>query len=291
MVSSKLIQFAMKLKTGRKGEGVMEFYDQHCHTFLSFDSEETPNSYVELGQKVLTFTEHLDLENPSSDGRDDIPDFATMVNWQQEMKDEGIRILLGVEIGYVPGQKERLDSILAQFPFDIKLLSCHQNRVYDYMDTPATNSAVESGEVMMDNYVDQLLEAVNEFTDAHIMTHFDYGFRVHDVSLETIKEKYTDKFIEIFKQLVKNDMAFELNSKSIVKYNKRELYEWAIPLYQSVGGKLFALGSDAHVASDYMLGFDDLRDLLKQFDVHEVALFERDQLKLVNLAELEFKNQ
>lgn len=274
---------------GRGGSDVY-FYDQHCHTHLSFDSEEQPENYISLGQNVLTLTEHLDLENPVNNGRDDIPDFDQMVAWQKSMKEDDVRLLLGVEVGYVPGQKERLNEILSNYDFDIKLLSCHQNRVYDYMDTESTNPKVEASLVMMDNYVDQLLEAVTEFTDVQIMTHFDYGFRVHDVSLDTIKKKYTEKFVAIFEQLVKHDIAFELNSKSIVKYDKLELYKWAIPLYQSVGGKLFTLGSDAHNASEYMLGFDELRALLKRYNVHEVALFEKNKMNLVELDELQFIN-
>lgn len=47
----------------------------------------------------------------------------------------------------------------------------------------------------------------------------------------------------------------ELNAKSFLKYGNEDLYRYAVPLYQSVGGKLFTLGSDAHVAEDYQLGF------------------------------------
>lgn len=267
----------------------MNFFDQHCHTFLSFDSDETPENYLDLGLKTLTFTEHLDLENPVTQGRDDIPDFQQTVKWQGEMKQShDVDLLLGVEVGYVPGQVERLEDILSSFNFDIKLLSCHHNRDYDYMDTKETNSKVEEPEVMMDKYVSQLLEAVTNMTDVQIMTHFDYGFRVHDVALETIKERYTEAFTEIFKQIIKHDIAFELNSKSIVKYKTLDLYQWAIPLYQSLGGKLFTLGSDAHVVGDYMLAFDDLRDLLLSFDVDEVVLFEKDQASFVKLSELTF---
>ena len=267
----------------------MNFYDQHCHTYLSFDSEERPDNYFALGQKTLTFTEHLDLENPVNNGQDDIPDFNQTLAWQREMKEKNdTNLLLGVEVGYVPGQEERLNEILSSYEFDIKLLSCHHNRAYDYMDTKKSNEDVESSELMMDRYVDQLLEAVTHFTDVQIMTHFDYGFRVHDVTLETIKERYTEKFSTIFKQIIKHDIAFELNSKSIVKYKNLDLYQWAIPLYQSVGGKLFSLGSDAHTASDYMLAFDDLRKLLKDHGVHEVALFEKQELKLIGLADLKF---
>lgn len=267
----------------------MNFYDQHCHTHLSFDSEESIDNYLALGLEKLTFTEHLDLDNPVSGGDDDIPDFEQAVLWQQEMKEKNdVDLLLGVEVGYVPGQEDRLNEILSSYDFDIKLLSCHHNRIYDYMDTKETNAKVESSEQMMDQYVDQLLEAVTHMTDVQIMTHFDYGFRVHDASLETIQERYTEKITEIFQQIIKHEIAFELNSKSIVKYKNLDLYKWAIPLYLSLGGKLFTLGSDAHLASDYMLAFNDLRKLLQQYGVDEVALYEKEQAKMVKLSELSF---
>lgn len=45
-------------------------------------------------------------------------------------------------------------------------------------------------------------------------------------------------------------MSLELNAKSYGKYQNNVLYDYIIPLYRSLDGQLFTLGSDAYVSSD-----------------------------------------
>lgn len=261
----------------------MTFYDTHMHSYLSFDSEAEPASYLSEKTRILTFTEHLDLDNTIFDKRDDIPDFEETVNWQSRFKKEhGIELLLGVEVGFVPGQETRLHTILSGFDFDVKLLSCHQNNRYDYMDEQTEDTA----EVMMDNYVEQLYQAVSTMKDCQIMAHFDYGFRVHDVSAETF-ESYKELLKRVFKKAIENDFAFELNGKSIEKYGTLDLYKWAIPAYIELGGTIFSLGSDAHDASEHFLAFDKMIVLLKQHGVTEVAQYKKQKRYMVELDAVE----
>lgn len=260
----------------------MTFYDTHMHSHLSFDAEENPRAYFDSSTKRITFTDHLDLENTVFNKRDDIPDFETLIHWQQEFKEkDGIDLLLGVEVGYVPGQEARLNEILSSYPFDLKLLSCHQNDRYDYMD----KDTGDAPEVMMANYVKQLYEAVSTMTDCQIMTHFDYGFRVHQVSVTDLKP-YEEQLIQIFEKCIENNFAFELNGKSIAKYNTLDLYEWAVPLYIELGGTLFSLGSDAHNAAEHYLAFDQMVGLLEKHGVTEVAQYKEQELYLVSLEEV-----
>ena len=260
----------------------MLFYDTHMHSKLSFDSKAEPTSYVKDKIERLTFTDHLDLDHTINDMRDEIPDFDTLFSWKADFKEKyQIDLLAGIEVGYVPGQKERLDEILNSHDFDIKLLSCHQNDVYDYMD----DLPDEKPEDMMTKYVDQLLKAVTMMPDTQILTHFDYGFRVHDVSLDEL-EPYKAKLTQVFEKAVENDLALELNSKSIVKHHNTDSYEWAIQTYQSLGGTLFSLGSDAHQADDHFLAFDQLIELLEKFDIEKVVQYKNQELSFVTLDEV-----
>lgn len=256
----------------------MDFYDQHMHTNLSFDSDEDPYNYISSDTKVVTFTEHLDLKNNANQGKDDIPDFDQLLEWKEEMaKIKGVQLLLGVEVGYVSEHKDQLLSILDAYDFDIKLLSCHQNEHYDYMDKIDLEP-----EMMIHAYLDQLLNALRDMPDCHIMAHFDYGFRIHKLSVKHLKP-YEDKLKAIFKECIKQNMAFEINSKSLYVYDKYDLYEWAIPVYQELGGTLFSLGSDAHTADEHQLKFDQSIELLKKFDIKEVALFQKKEFKLMDV--------
>lgn len=281
MEKNKRILSVPKLKNGKEDK-FMTFYDTHMHSFLSFDSKAEPTSYISEKTEVLTFTEHLDLENTIFDKRDDIPDFAEIVKWQRKFqKEHDIELLLGVEVGYVPGQEEQLKDILSAYAFDVKLLSCHQNDQYDYMDEKTDDTPGE----MMDKYVKQLFEAVSTMTECQIMTHFDYGFRVHNVSSRTF-EAYKEPLKRVFEKAIENNFAFELNGKSIEKYDTLELYEWAVPTFLELGGHIFSLGSDAHDASEHFLAFDTMISLLEKHGVTEVAQYKKQEREMVSLKDV-----
>lgn len=260
----------------------MKFYDVHMHSHLSFDSEADPQSYFTDKTEILTFTEHLDLENTIFGKRDDIPDFDELLRWQKKFLEEHqIDLLLGVEMGYVPGQEERLRDILATYDFDLILLSCHQNDRYDYMDEDTEDSPTE----MMDNYVEQLYQAVTTMTEGHIFTHFDYGFRVHNVTSETF-EPYKERLKRVFEKVIENDYAFELNGKSIHKYGTLDLYKWAVPTYIEMGGTIFALGSDAHNSDEHFIDFDQMIALLEKHGVREVAQYKNKERYMISLEDV-----
>lgn len=259
----------------------IDFYDQHCHTRLSFDSKAQPVDYVGDHTQTLVFTDHLELSNPITK-RDDIPDFDELIRIKEKLKaDYGVEVLMGVEIGYVQGREEDIRKILDSYDFDIKILSSHQNRDYDYMDRRPDLDPRS----MVDSYVNQLIKSLDHFKDCQIFAHLDYGFRVHDLGVEDIKA-YEEEFIYIFKNLVKNDIGLELNSKSIYNYKKIDLYTWAIGLYKSLGGKLFVLGSDCHKAKDKGLYFDKLIAYLQDHGIKELALYKNQRPSLVPIDQI-----
>lgn len=260
----------------------MTFYDTHMHSFLSFDSEANPEDYISKKTEILTFTEHLDLENTIFDKRDDIPDFDTIIEWQTAFKKENnIELLLGVEMGYVPGQEERLREILSKYPFDLILLSCHQNDRYDYMDEITGDTPEE----MMEQYVDQLYHAVTTMTESQIFTHFDYGFRVHNVTKETFAP-YKEPLKRVFEKVIEKGYAFELNGKSIHKYGTLDLYKWAVPVFIEMGGTIFSLGSDAHTSDEHFIAFNEMIELLEEHGIQEVAQYKNKERYMVSLEDV-----
>lgn len=259
----------------------MEFYDTHMHSCLSFDCDELPEAYVDDKTSTLIFTDHFDLKNPWDHGQDSIPDFTQLFKWQEDFKKKEIEMLTGVEIGYVPGKAKEIQHILSPYHFDVAILSAHQNTKYDYMDVDTGKSADE----MINEYLDQLSEALDYLKDCQIFAHFDYGFRVHPLAKEAMA-KYEEKIKTIFSKVIDLEMAFELNSKSIVKYNKIDLYRWAIPIYQAMGGKYFSLGSDAHKKEEKFNEFDTLIDLLEEYNVKEVCVYKNKERFLCPLADV-----
>jgi len=115
---------------------------------------------------------------------------------------------------------------------------------------------------------------LESFPDGHILTHFEYGLRRFDFTPEELESHFEKELIAIFKKVIQRELAMEINAKSFGRYQNETLYRYAIPLYQSLGGKLFTLGSDAHVAEDYRLLFSEMANLLREFDVKQLVVFQ-----------------
>lgn len=260
----------------------MTYYDQHLHTHHSFDSEETFENYLDrFSPNTFVSTEHLDFQNPYVDGKDSIPEYIAYSNEIQTLSTQyNIELLHGIEVGYVHIHKERIEQFLSKKNYDIILLSIHQNGTIDYMDDSVLT--LNTHELIVD-YYERMLEAVKSVDFANVLTHFDYGVRRLNVSIEEFKNIAEPYLIDIFKTIIDKNIAFELNAKSFIKYSNEKLYEYAIPLYISLGGTLFTLGSDAHIADDFELGFDEMTTLLKKNHVTQLATYKNQTLTLVDL--------
>lgn len=250
----------------------MNYYDQHLHTFLSFDSEEKFEHYLAYQPEFFVATDHFDLKNPYSGYKDDIPDYEALVKIHQRLQPTTkTKLLRGIELGVVPGQEAEIITYLKEHPYDLKLLSIHQNGQFDYMD----DCVVDMDKfVVAKTYFDQMATVLDSFPDGHILTHFDYGLRRLDITQEELAEHFEKELTTIFKKIVAREIAMEINAKSFGPYQNADLYRYAIPLYQSVGGKLFTLGSDAHKAEDYRLLFTEMTALLKEFSVEQLVVFQ-----------------
>ncbi len=259
----------------------MNFYDTHAHSHLSFDSKEDPRNYLTDKTKIVALTDHLEFDFSFVEGGQAIPDFGQISQWQKDWEARDCQLLMGVEIGYSKGNEERLREAIAPYEMDLKLLSSHHNGEYGFMDT----SGPARPEEMIDSYLTQLEEALDYFPDAQIFTHFDYGFRIFDMKEEDYK-KYEARFIPILKKVIKHELAFELNSKSMFGYENMAMYEWIIPIYQELGGTLFSLGSDAHKASDHYYKFGEVIELLDKFNIESVAQFHKQELIAFPVEEL-----
>ncbi|MDN6639624.1 MAG: PHP domain-containing protein [Tetragenococcus sp.] len=261
----------------------MNYYDQHLHTFLSFDSQEIFENYLLNKPAYFVATDHLDLHNPGDDFHDDIPDYEKLTQKLAELAPNyPTTFLKGVEIGVVPGQEDQINDYLNQHPYDLKLLSIHQNGKFDYMDDVVLTK--DKFDVAK-KYFDQMSQVLDTFPDAQILTHFDYGLRRLDFTPQELEKHFEKELSLILKKVIKREMALEINAKSFGYYQNANLYRYVIPLYKSLGGKFFTLGSDAHQAEDYQALFPEMAGLLKEFGVNFLVTFQKNDRFLTELPE------
>ena len=253
-------------------------FDQHVHSSFSFDSNEDLENYINVSNNsdIIT-TEHLDFENPIINYKDSLIDYLKYVGQIKNLnKKYSNKFFSGIEIGYTPNSEKRIEDFLKNKNFNLKLLSIHQNGLYDYM---CVNKKLISLEALIQEYFEQMIQALESSIEFNVLAHFEYGIRIVDISVtdfDSLASKFLNKIIEL---IVKKEIAFEVNTKSMYKYKKENLYSYMIEKYLKKGGKLFTLGSDAHNIKDYAYKFDEARKFLLTRNIKEIILF-KDKIKM-----------
>ena len=253
-------------------------FDQHVHSNFSFDSNEELENYINVSNKNdIVTTEHLDFANPIINYEDSSINYLKYIEEIDSLnKKYSNKFFSGIEIGYTPNSEKRIEDFLKDKNFNLKLLSIHQNGLYDYM---CVNKKLISLEALIQEYFEQMIQALESSIEFNVLAHFEYGIRIVDISVtdfDSLASKFLNKIIEL---IIKKEIAFEVNTKSMYKYKKENLYSYMIEKYLKKGGKLFTLGSDAHNIKDYAYKFDEARKFLLDRNIKEIILF-KDKIKM-----------
>lgn len=253
-------------------------FDQHVHSNFSFDSNEELENYINVSNKNdIVTTEHLDFANPIINYEDSSIEYLKYIEEITGLnKKYSNKFFSGIEIGYTPNSEKRIEDFLKDKNFNLKLLSIHQNGLYDYM---CVNKKLISLEALIQEYFEQMIQALESSIEFNVLAHFEYGIRIVDISVtdfDSLASKFLNKIVEL---IIKKEIAFEVNTKSMYKYKKENLYSYMIEKYLKKGGKLFTLGSDAHNIKDYAYKFDEARKFLLDRNIKEIILF-KDKIKM-----------
>ena len=187
----------------------------------------------------IVTTEHYDLSNPYTK-QDDVPEYEAYSREIESLNRKyGNRIKRGIEIGYYQPRERDILDFLDGKDYDLKLLSVHHNGVNDYLDDEVADMDKAS---IIQEYLDKLEYAIGR-VDADVLAHFDYGFRLFDVTVDELKA-YEEQLKRIFQKMIANDLAFELNAKSMYLYHHEDLYRYALGLVKNLGCRKYSIGSD-----------------------------------------------
>ena len=256
-------------------------FDQHVHSNFSFDSNEDLENYINVSNKNdIVTTEHLDFANPIINYEDSSIEYLKYIEEITSLnKKYSNKFFSGIEIGYTPNSEKRIEDFLKDKNFNLKLLSIHQNGLFDYM---CVNKKLISLEALIQEYFEQMIQALESSIEFNVLAHFEYGLRMIDISVtdfDNLASVFLNKIIEL---IVKKEIAFEVNTKSMYKYKKENLYNYMIEKYIKKGGRLFTLGSDAHNIKDYAYKFDEARKFLLDRNIKEIILF-KDKIEMEKL--------
>lgn len=244
--------------------------DQHVHSTYSEDGKNSIEDFIKnTNDKILTFTDHYEFYSPSRNHNN----FEYKIKEQKEEmrlleKQYDVSLYQGVEIGYSKYRINDIKELIRTNKFDIVLLSVHHyNDGIFYKEIPG-----KTDKEVLEYYYDIIQDALNQDFDIDVITHLDYPTRTRDITLalfQTVEEKLK----EIFKTMIKQNITFEINTKSIYLHNRYDIYNYMIDLYLQMGGKDVMINSDAHAVKHYKYQLNQTVDLLLSKGVTEVSYY------------------
>lgn len=268
-------------------------YDYHVHTTFSKDSsleaEEGIQRAIQMGIKEIAFTDHAELSvwRPNDiivDDLFDIPSYIETMNQYKEKYKDQISIKLGIEIGLQREEKDRIDQLINDYPFDFVIGSSHTIEKYDlYFRKLFENKTKEEA---YERYFQEVRKIVEEIDSYNVYGHLDVVRRYAYGTYEdiTINHMEREMMEEILKIIIQKGKGIEVNTSGF-RYGIHSTNPDIdiIKRYKSLGGEMITVGSDAHKKEDIGYKILETYDLLKDLGYRYITIFERMEPKFVKL--------
>lgn len=260
--------------------------DMHSHSELSFDASDSCNalceSAIKKGAVAIAITDHCDI-----DGEDDFDSYCKeqfeATKAAKEKFDGRLKVYQGLEIGQGIYRKNKVEKYLSLYDYDFILGSLHNlENEKDFYYLHYTDIDVYP---LLQRYFDDILKLC-EWGAFDSLAHLTYPLR-YIKGREGIKvdlSRFDDVIDEIFKSLIKNGKALEINTSGLFGELKDTMPDKAlIKKYKELGGKYITIGSDSHYANKMCQGITDGYEIAKECGFDQVTVFEKRQPVLINI--------
>ncbi len=239
---------------------------EHSHRFDRVIDEVLPHWDRPRTGPVADATQHvLDVEGGA--------DLDAYVQALLDAQDEGLPILLGLEVDHLPGTTEAMRSVLDDYPFDVLLGSVHwlDEWLFDAYDNDAFARRWTERDLddVFEQYVDAVLDlAATGMVD--VLAHVDVikvaGHRPPD--LARIEARLLDGLIEA-------GVVIEFSSAGLRKPADDTYPSGHLLAGLARAGVGFTTASDAHTVEQIGLGFEVLERELGANGVDGLTTFRR----------------
>lgn len=246
----------------------MVLFDNHNHSEFSFDGkrtsvEKSTLAAADAGLGGVAFTDHCDFFVPAMKAEYEqlVPETFDVNAQQAEIDrvqalidgriggERKFRILKGIEIGMHEDCHGEIRRTLGENSFDQVIASVH------YLDgiDPFYGGYYEGKDwkEAYGHYLETIWKEMTWLKDFDIMGHFDYVVRYAPYSSTSLLYRdFSDILDEMFRYLIQEGKALEINTKSYQEYNGRlvTLDTGVLKRYRELGGEIVSFGSDSHDA-------------------------------------------
>lgn len=244
----------------------MVLFDNHNHSEFSFDGkrtsvEKSTLAAADAGLGGVAFTDHCDFFVPAMKAEHEqlVPETFDVNAQQAEIDrvqalidgriggERKFRILKGIEIGMHEDCHGEIRRTLEENSFDQVIASVH------YLDgiDPFYGGYYEGKDwkEAYGHYLETIWKEMTWLKDFDIMGHFDYVVRYAPYSRTSLLYRdFSDILDEMFRYLIQEGKALEINTKSYQEYNGRlvTIDTEVLKRYRELGGEIVSFGSDSH---------------------------------------------
>jgi len=231
----------------------MRFTDTHTHSTFSRDSivsiSQAAQAAIAANLAGISFTDHIDIGVPQGTVGDRLDIHAQQILIEENIpKYKGqIHLYKGIEVGLQTYYIEEIKQLIAAHRFDIVIGSVHiVNRLDPYYgDFYRNKSQQEAYREYLEYYVD----CIRQCKDLDVLGHYDYISRYGPYPQKTLRYRsFPDQFDTLFRLMIENGKALELNTRSYVSRNGQapQFDPDVFKRFREMGGDMVTLGSDAH---------------------------------------------
>lgn len=233
--------------------------DLHVHTQHSCDSNVSIDEYckkaLQIDLKCICFTDHIDF-NKADDGYGyyDANKFFNEFNTAKEKYSDTLMILSGIEFGEPHIYRKEFDEF-RKLPYDFILGTIHF-----WIDNLFPSKMIKNNfpiDVAFDRYWEEVYKIV-EYGGFDSFAHIDFPKRYYK---ECIWSKLQIR--NIFKVMVKNNIALEINTSSLRKGLTESMPDKEfLEIYEDVGGVTITIGADTHTVEELAADYEYAKSII-----------------------------
>ncbi|WZL73981.1 histidinol-phosphatase HisJ family protein [Clostridiaceae bacterium 35-E11] len=257
------------------------------HTNFSADCdtpmEDIIKQCVTLGVDTVMLTDHVDFDYP--DDIDYEVDFTAYRKEIQSLKEKypQMKILMGVEIGYMGHLQEKLNELIDTYPFDFVIGSIHAYKGKEFCKNGFFNGKTQKESYQ--EYFEAVRHMVADYDNFDVVGHLDFIVRYGDfLKKELSYRDFQEMIDEILMLIIQKGKGIELNTSGIrygldVMHPSKDI----LKKYLEMGGEIITLGSDSHRAKDLFRDFDQAIKDLKAIGFQKITQFKQRQPHFIKI--------
>ncbi|WP_040197977.1 histidinol-phosphatase HisJ family protein [Candidatus Soleaferrea massiliensis] len=271
----------------------MEFcniFDSHTHSDNSPDGTSSIiymcENAIKYGISGISMTDHCEVNAFYKDRYDkSIAQSFFETRKAKAAFGKQLEITNGIEIGQPLQAVKNAETALESNPYDFVLASVHN--LTDEEDFYYLNYAeltLEEVYSLLERYFIEVLDTAkwNRFDS---LAHLTYPLRyIHEAGITVELSRFDDLIDEIFKTLIQNGKALELNTSGLRQPIGQTLPSPAlVRRYRELGGELITIGSDAHRHTDLGAGISDGMGIAKEAGFQYFAFYKQHSPKMLTM--------